>query len=49
MSGPSKFIVNLIVKLSRKLTRISPLHNRFKIAELMVLRSKQQVAVKPST
>ncbi len=50
MAGPSKFLVNLIVKLSRILTRISPLHNRFKIddtgvaeeiAELMALRSKR--------
>jgi hypothetical protein len=56
MAGPSKFLVNLIVKLSRALVKISPLYNRFKIddtgvaeeiAELMALRSKQQAAVRP--
>ncbi|MBN2152413.1 MAG: hypothetical protein JW839_13255 [Candidatus Lokiarchaeota archaeon] len=51
MSGPSKFLVNLIVKISRKLTKISPLHNRFKIddtgvaeeiKELMQLKSRRE-------
>ncbi len=56
MSGPSKVLVNLIVKISRALTKISPLHNRFKIddtgvaeeiAELMALKSQQQSVVQP--
>ncbi|MEX2680759.1 MAG: hypothetical protein Q6373_004115, partial [Candidatus Sigynarchaeota archaeon] len=55
MSGPSKFLVNLIVKISRGFTKVSPLHNRFKIddtgvaeeiAELMTLRSKQHEMAK---
>ncbi|NMC03995.1 MAG: hypothetical protein GYA24_02225 [Candidatus Lokiarchaeota archaeon] len=50
MAGPSKFLVNLIVKLSRSMTRISPLHNKFKIddtgvaeeiAELMLFRAQR--------
>jgi hypothetical protein len=50
MSGPSKFLVNLIVKLSKATIKISPLHNRFKIddsgvaeeiAELEILRREK--------
>ena len=56
MSGPSKFLVNLIVKISRAFTKITPLHDKFKIddtgvaeeiAELMVLRSKHHGAAQP--
>ena len=50
MSGPSKFLVNIIVKLSKVITKISPLHNKFKIddtgveaeiAELMAIRQSR--------